>query len=173
MKKAIVLVVSFLMFAASAQAANDLGSLQEYIAVGRVLSVGLNSSPTGWFITSNSNPNVASAVLGQNSVLITGQSFGSATILVCTDSQATHCLSASVTVGGSVLGESVSPHAPGSWVLDHGTVYYITTDGIIPISTWKIFLSNGGKQSLIQQSNQADLSLSLLPLMTLHDSRVK
>ncbi|HYV34002.1 MAG TPA: hypothetical protein VE973_04105, partial [Candidatus Limnocylindria bacterium] len=64
-------------------------------------------------------------------------------------------------------------HPAGSWVIQGKTVYYITSSGLVPITTWAIFLSNGGKANLIVPINDGDMHLPLLALMEAHDSRVK
>ena len=162
--------------ASCAFAASSLGSLQETIGVGKLLSIGLNQSASGtWYVFSNSNKSVASVKANSNSLLITGLSVGSTTTSVCTDAQGSHCQQVAVTVGGTpqVLGAStVVPHPYKSWVIQGQTVFYVDTNGLIPITTWQIFLSNGGKQSLIQPADSADLSLTLEPLMLPHDPRV-
>ena len=174
MKKAIFVLAGFLVFANVSYAANDLGSLSESIAVGKTISIGLNLSPSGsWYIMGNTAPGVARASIQNGSLIIAGTSTGTSTVTACVDVQSSHCLSAVVTVGGNVLGEAITAHPAGSWVLDHGTVYYITDSGVLPITTWSIFLSNGGKQNLIQLANEADLNLPLLSFMTAHDSRVQ
>jgi hypothetical protein len=174
MKKIIFAGALFFLLAPVTQAVNDLGSLNESVGIGKTISIGLNPSATGqWYNNGNTNPNVASAKISSGNLIISAISQGVTTITTCTDTQSAHCLTITVTVGGSVLGETVSAHQPGSWVLDHGTVYYISANGVVPITTWKIFLSNGGKQSSIQIANQADLNLPLLGFMVSHDSRVK
>jgi len=175
-KKLLVAAAGLFIIAAPALAASDLGAMQQTIGVGKTLSVGLNTSPTGsWFVVYNSSSAVASASIVSGSLIVKGLAAGSANISVCTDNQGTSCMSVAVMVTGSVLGATTTAtaaHAVGSWVLDHGTVYYIASNGIIPITTWKIFLNNGGTQSKIVPANAGDLSLPVLALMTSKDSRV-
>lgn len=166
--------VSFFGLAGSAYAASDLGSLQETIGVNKTLAVGLNPSSTGsWYVGSVADLSIASAVINGNSLVVSGKSAGTTKILACTDSGAQHCLEVNITVS-SVLGAfTEQPHAVKSWVLNNGTVFYVDINGLIPISTWKIFLSNKGHAKLIKPANSADLALPLEPLMVPRDPRVK
>lgn len=173
MKKAILLAaVSSLLLAATAQAEN-LGTLQENIGVGKTMSVGLSNSPTGsWFATIPNDTGIVRATINQNNMVITGLKAGTTTVLGCAVLQSTNCVTVNVTVS-SVLGATTGTHAVGSWVISNGTIYYVAANGLIPVPTWKIFLSNGGKSSKVVPANTADLNLPLLPLMVSHDSRVK
>ncbi|MBI5530579.1 MAG: hypothetical protein HY918_03700 [Candidatus Doudnabacteria bacterium] len=181
LKKLLFYTFSSLLLAAAptlALAAGTIQTVTETIAVGKTLSVGLGQSPTGnWYVLSNANPSAASAVLGFNTeplVLISGQSAGSSEIKVCSEQSAINCLVVKVAVSGNVLGASVfNSHAIGSWVISDGTVYYVSSNGLIPIPTWEIFLSNGGKQADITEINNGDMQLPLLPLMSAADSRVR
>lgn len=151
-------------------------TLTESIGVGKTLSVGLNVSSTGnWFIISNSNPSVATAELNSSpAVIVKGQAVGVTKVIICSEMSGINCLNLNVNVTGSVLGANiVNAHPAGSWVISGQTVFYVTPQGLIPITTWKIFLSNGGKSKLIQPINSADEYLPMLALMTLKDSRVK
>lgn len=176
-KKIFLVLAAGLLFAQFAFAASSLGTLNENIAVGKVLSIGLNTSSTGnWYFGSNSNSAVASGNISSNSLFITGKSVGSTVISACTDTQNNNCMQVTVNVSAAsqVLGASiVSPHPVKSWVLQGQTVFYVDTNGLIPITTWKIFLNNGGKQSLIKPANSGDLALPMESLMVLHDSRVQ
>ncbi len=175
-KKIIVLVFSFLIVAQQAFAANDLGTLQEYATVGKVISVGLNPSSTGnWYLVTNSNPLVANASLNGTSLTITGLRAGTDAVSVCTEPAGLHCLVVIATVTGNVLGANTTrfTHPVGSWLIHAGTVFYVHGTGLIPISEWNIFVSNGGQSSNLQETNQDDLNLPLLSLMTLNDSRVR
>lgn len=168
------------LLAGAANTSNTYGVLNEGVGVGKTLSVGLNPLPIGhWFLGSNSNGSVADVTMTPasvpTSVVIKGLSAGSSTVQVC-DSNGTGCMQINLYVS-SVLGvyTPMASHPAGSWVLgpDGITVYYVTGNGVIPISTWDIFLNNGGKQSLIVKANQADMDMALLPLMDYNDSRVQ
>ncbi len=175
-KKVALLSTLGLLFAVNVFASSGLGKLQESVQAGKTISIGLNPSSTGnWYVGQNTNSGVLTGNISSGSLLITGKSIGTASIYACTDSQLTDCLQVDVTVTatGNVLGAAIqAPHPAGSWVQNGQTVFYINANGIIPITTWQIFLSNGGRQSLIQPANNSDLSLPLQTLMTLKDSRV-
>ena len=172
----IIFLASFL-FVSLASAASNLGVLQEDVVAGKILSVGLNASSTGnWYIGSISNSNIVSARMASGSLVVTGLNPGSAKILACTDIQNNHCLEVNVVVSasGRVLGAYTGvPHSPGSWVINGPTVFYVDANGLIPITTWKIFLDNGGKANLIVPANPGDLTLPLEAFMTQKDLRVK
>ncbi len=173
MKKFLVSLVVFAGLAQIAFAAPTLGSIQQSIPVGKNLSVGLGTSSSGkWFVMKNTNPEVAGSVIFTNSLVVNGLAVGITNISVCSELEATNCLEVSVTVVGSVLGLHTQTHPEGSWVNLGKTVFYVHSTGLIPIPTWSIFLSNGGKASLIVPANEADLNLPLLPLMVANDSRV-
>jgi len=168
---AIVLMIPSLSFAA-----NDLGSLNEALQTGQTLSVGLNPSSTGnWHVVGTTDSTIATATVTDNALVIRGKKAGTVTFSACVDQQGSSCLSVTVTVTGNVLGSSITlPHPLKSWVLHKGTVFYIHANGLIPISTWNIFLSNGGKSSLIKVANSGDLNFPLLfPIMEIKDYRVK
>ena len=169
--------MSFFLLAPAALAITSLGTFSETIGVGKTLSIGLNPSASGnWYVVSNSNPAVASAGISGiagSSLVVKGLKAGNATVSACTESNGVNCLHAIVTVSGSNLGVSTSRHPSGSWILSGKTVYFVTDSGLVPISTWKIFLSNGGKAKLIAQATGDDLNLPYLDLMVLKDSRVK
>jgi hypothetical protein len=166
-----------ILFSFTAYAANDLGSISESVNVNKVISVGLDNSLSGnWYVGPISNINVLSARINSGSLLITGRAAGNATVLVCKDINYYSCLEVKVAVrpAGSVLGAYTSlSHPVGTWVLSGKTVFYISSTGIIPVSTTSIFSSNGGKLKIVQPANDGDLALPLQSLMTLKDSRVK
>lgn len=175
MRKLLVLVASVWLLPTIVFAATDFGSLQQSIAVGNTLSVGLNESPTGqWLVFSNSNQTVASAAIMGSTLFVQGISMGIDSISVCTDASGAHCMNLVVQVTGSVLGEFTSGHPVGSWLNDNGTVYYISDAGLVPVPDYHTFLSNGGNPKFLQPMTDTDMGLPVsLPLMSAHDSRVK
>ena len=178
MKKYLGLLVSLLILspAVSFAAQSSLGSVSKTVAVGETLTVDLGQSPTGrWFAPSLSNDNKKAAIITTfgNNLIIQGLTTGNVKAKVCTEIQNDNCMNISVKVSGSVLGQETSVHQSGTWVKSGATIYYVTEAGLIPVPTWKIFLSNGGKTSMVVKANESDLNLPLLPLMTLKDSRVK
>ena len=74
---------------------------------------------------------------------------------------------------GYLLSSPIQEHPWGSWIIYKKTVYYVTQEGLIPISSWNIFLQNGGQAKFIVKANKADLALPTLPMMQLNDSRVR
>jgi hypothetical protein len=188
------------------------------------------------YLSTNSNPNVASASLSGNSLYVTGLSYGSDSIMVCS-SNATQCGILYVTVGygsggGSVAGALTYPngslvndngtiyltyrntksgftslaafrqlgynlsnvitgptsdlvssgyvittanmaHPWGSWIKNGNTVYFVYATGLIPITNYDIFLSNGGQDRFVVQANSYDMARSILPVMDSNDSRLK
>ena len=173
---AFVVSLGFIVPAQSVFAVNDLGSLSETVSIGKTISVGLNSSATGsWFIFSNSNSSIASGSINGNTLVVKSLAPGSTTIQICTETIGSHCLSLAVnSVQSELLGVStVSETSPvGSWVIQNQTVYYIHSLGLIPVTTWKIFLSNGGKAKLIKPIKVNDSNLPLLSFMTAKDVRL-
>ncbi len=183
MKKYLVILAgAVFMFSATSQALAEgqTQTISQSVQVGQTVSVGLfKNSGTNWYLTKNSNEAVVSANYKEGvnpAVVIKGLSVGTSEVRVCTERSSINCLiiNVNVTSNSAVLGaDVVNAHAVGSWVVNSGTVYFISNSGLIPVPTWKIFLANGGKSSLIKQANSADLNLSLLPLMVAKDSRVK
>ena len=176
MKKIVAVLFGLLLAAPVAFASNDLGTLQEYIPVDKVLQVGLNPSPTGnWYVVSNSNAAVATANLAGGNLVVMGIKPGTAGISVCSETQGVHCLDVVVTVTGSILGAHITrfTHPVHSWLLHAGTVFYVYDTGLIPVSNWSIFISNGGHANQIEPMNEDDMHMPLLPLMVANDSRVQ
>ncbi len=67
-------------------------------------------------------------------------------------------------------------HPWGSWLLNNGTVYYAHEIGLVPVSSWDIFLNNGGKGAWIVKANKYDLELlnssPVTELLASNDSRI-
>ncbi len=163
-------------FYSTAFAVGSIGVLNVEIVQGKVASVGLNSTSSGiWSVTSNTNSAIASGAVQSNTLILTGAALGTTKLTLCEGTELVNCLEINATVktAGSILGAYTNnSHPVNSWVLSGKTVFYIHVNGIIPISTWAIFINNGGKQSLIQNANDGDLKLPLLGLMDYNDSRV-
>ncbi len=170
-----LLGISFILLAFPFFGSANYGNLSETIGVGKTISVGLNTLTNGsWFISGSPNPAVIQASLNSGSLIIQGTGIGTSGVSVCaTDNSG--CVNVNVTVNGLVLGSFTGAHLAGSWVLgsDGITVYYIADNGVIPITTWEIFLDNGGTSDKIVKINQYDEQLPLLSFMTNNDSRVK
>ncbi len=173
MKKIFVLVVGGLLISPFAYAANSYGTLNEDIGVGRTLSVGLNTSPTGsWYVVANNDSLAGTSVVSNSSLVALGKTVGVNPILVCTEPQGINCLSITANIVSNVLGATTG-HSAGSWVLYNGTVLYVHESGLIPVPTWEIFLNNGGRAEFIQTITEADFHLTVLSIMTHNDPRVK
>src|SRR5436190_1100886 len=107
-----------------------------------------------WFYTKARNVwagELLFSLIKRNFSIINGLSVGNTLVSVCYTNQGIHCLNVNVAVTGSVLGAITyfNAHPVGSWVIQGQTVYFVSASGLIPISTWQIFLSNGGQASLI------------------------
>jgi hypothetical protein len=66
----------------------------------------------------------------------------------------------------SVLSSPSQAHPVGSWILSKKTVYYVTSQGLVPVTSWDIFLRNGGLTKYLVKANKADLTLPLLQNMS-------
>lgn len=71
-----------------------------------------------------------------------------------------------------VVNTSYSAHPWGSWVKSGNTVYFVHETGLIPITTYEIFLNNGGLDKLVVPINWYDGQLAMQPFMTYNDSRL-
>lgn len=74
---------------------------------------------------------------------------------------------------GFVINSASIPHPWGSWIRSGNTVYFVHESGLIPISQYDIFISNGGRDNLVVNGNQFDYNRTMLPLMTINDSRLR
>lgn len=72
-----------------------------------------------------------------------------------------------------VINHSAQAHPWGSWIKSGNTIYFVHEQGLIPISTFDIFLNNGGNVNGVVELNQYDTGKPMLPLMTYNDSRLK
>lgn len=81
--------------------------------------------------------------------------------------------SSGLAVSERVVTSASGAHPRGAWVLSGKTVYFVTPDGLIPVPTWDIFLSNGGQADFLVKANAADLTFPKLYPMTAGDTRVK
>ncbi|HEX3095729.1 MAG TPA: hypothetical protein VHQ20_01255 [Patescibacteria group bacterium] len=64
-------------------------------------------------------------------------------------------------------------HPWGSWIRSGDTIYFVYETGLIPISSYSIFLNNGGNPNLIVPANWYDMRLDLLSKMKTDDSRLR
>ena len=74
------------------------------------------------------------------------------------------------------LSSATQSHPWTAWVISGRTVYYISSEGLIGVPTWDIFLSDGGQEKYILPANVNDLQILKahpnLPLLQPNDSRV-
>lgn len=63
-------------------------------------------------------------------------------------------------------------HPWGTWVFSGQTIYFVHEYGLIPITTYDIFLNNGGDSKLLVPINGNDWRLPQLPQMTYNDYRL-
>ncbi len=183
--KIFALVIMFSLFSLNTTQAsafaNSLGMLTEVIPVGQTLTVSLNSTTTNSWTVSINNPEVISAQVTNNMLVIIGKNFGVATAYVCV-TNTSDCLKTTVSVVSlNVLGATTSEieanlqNRIGSWIKAPAdqTVFYVHQDGLIPVPSLSVFYKNGGSLNEIKTMNEYDLQESILSIMTTSDSRVK
>ena len=78
----------------------------------------------------------------------------------------------SLTPSGSAIKSSTAAHPYGSWVSHKGTVYFVSSSGLVPVPSAAVFLGNNGKWALVVPANSADLQLPVQGAMSGSDSRV-
>lgn len=78
-----------------------------------------------------------------------------------------------IPLSGTVVSSSSAAHPAGSWIDSSGTVYFVTTAGIIPVPSASVFTANNGSWSLVVPANAADLTQTVLGVMVAGDSRVE
>ena len=74
-----------------------------------------------------------------------------------------------------IISSPSQAHPWGSWLLYGRTIYYSTQAGMIPVTSWDIFVNNGGQSKFILRANKADIAViksSALPVMQTNDNRV-
>lgn len=152
--------------------------IYENLSQGKTLS--LNLGRAGWKLTGSNNPRIISAQINEEILVIRALSPGLATVFACPENIIDPKLCAYVTVTvnpenvlGLNTGSSFKPHTTGAFVNVGQTVFFIHEYGLIPITTYPIFLSVAPKNTQIFTANDYDLQLPLLPFMEINDSRVK
>jgi hypothetical protein len=78
-----------------------------------------------------------------------------------------------LTNSGYVVTTANASHPWGSWVKSGNTIYFVHESGLIPISSYDIFINNGGNPALVVPANVYDLRLNQLPLMVAGDARLQ
>jgi hypothetical protein len=74
---------------------------------------------------------------------------------------------------GFVINNALHSHPWGSWLKWGSTVYFVHEQGLIPVPSWEVFLSNGGQQVLVVAANSYDLRLPYLSVMASVDPRLQ
>lgn len=149
------------------------------VQVGQSVEITLPISPSGqWILFNLTGESVASGVVINPVVRITGNAAGRAYFLVCADTSKIACHEIRVGVSneanGLVLGVSTESHDIGSWVKHKNTVYYVHQNGLIPVPSMKVFVNNGGIAREIQPMSDMDMQLPpYLPELGLNDSRIR
>ena len=77
---------------------------------------------------------------------------------------------------GYTINTANAEHPWSSWISYKGVIYFSTQDGLIPVPSADVFLSNGGKWNLVMKANKYDIVAlkkgGSLGNLTLNDSRV-
>ena len=74
---------------------------------------------------------------------------------------------------GFVIGSANIAHPWGSWVKYGTTIYFVHETGLVPISSYDIFLTNGGPAAGVVNANSYDLIRPILSVMSYNDTRLK
>lgn len=74
---------------------------------------------------------------------------------------------------GRIITTSQAHHPYGSWIKWGSTIYFVSDTGLIPVSSWDIFVSNGGSDIWVVPANVYDTQLYIQSLMTYNDWRLR
>jgi len=74
---------------------------------------------------------------------------------------------------GYVIKTSSTSHPWGSWIKSGQTIYVVHENGLIPVSDYGTFVSNGGQDSLVVPANAWDFRLAMLSPMVWNDIRLR
>jgi hypothetical protein len=74
---------------------------------------------------------------------------------------------------GYVISSVYASHPWGSWIKSGSTVYFVHESGLIPVSNYNTFISNGGQTAWLANANSADFRLPVLSVMVVGDSRLQ
>ncbi|MDR3642679.1 MAG: GPI anchored serine-threonine rich family protein [Candidatus Doudnabacteria bacterium] len=84
--------------------------------------------------------------------------------------------SSSYAPNGYIINSAAMEHPWGSWVSYKGTVYYVTSQGLVGVPSEEILTSNGGNFGMVLPANQYDIAALTsggdLSLLTDSDDRV-
>ncbi len=141
------------------------------------ISVDDSTGSNMYYTSRQPDGNVASLTISGQRVILAGLGAGVTDATICQVGSEALCANVVITVKprGSVLGVSTSNkgHKVGSWVKVGKAIYFVHTDGLIPIATFDVFLNNGGKVSKVVTANRDDKSKPLLDIMVMNDPRVR
>ena len=75
--------------------------------------------------------------------------------------------------GNYMITTANAAHPFGGWLINNGTVYFSSNNGLIGVPNQQVFLSNGGNWNLVVKANAYDLAnLSSSQVLSSNDSRV-
>lgn len=74
---------------------------------------------------------------------------------------------------GRTVWTAQTSHPSGAFIKSGQTVYFVHESGLIPISSYDVFLGNGGQDYLIVPMNGYDVALPRLAVMTYNDARLR
>ena len=99
-----------------------------------------------------------------NAPAFLGLGFSFKNVLVVTDSGLTVSPRTVITATGS--------HPRGTWVSSGKSIFFVSPAGLIPVTDWQTFISNGGDAAFIVKANKYDLAMKKLTNLTANDSRL-
>jgi len=79
----------------------------------------------------------------------------------------------SLTQSSYAISTANASHPWGTWIKMGNTVYFVYEQGLIPISSYDVFTSNGGQPNFIVSANNYDYQLPVLSIMTYNDPRLQ
>ena len=79
----------------------------------------------------------------------------------------------SLTQSSYAISTANASHPWGTWIKMGTTVYFVYEQGLIPISSYDVFTSNGGQPNFIVSANNYDYQLPVLSIMTYNDPRLQ
>jgi hypothetical protein len=88
-------------------------------------------------------------------------------------SNVTNTSFSNIPTSGIVVSHSQQAHPWGTWVKSGNTVYFVDQSGLIPITSYDIFLNNGGQDRLVVPMNSYDWQLPMLQVMVYNDVRLR
>lgn len=74
---------------------------------------------------------------------------------------------------GYVVNSTKIAHPWGSWLKSGNTIYFAHELGLIPISSWEVFVNNGGESGNIVPANIYDFQRPILSVMEYNDPRLR